>query len=70
VVDCQCFLGGLLVVAFAGLLLVAGFFLSEPLIKLIDLMFMMWVEFCGFVGSYLVCFHFLFCRFFAGCCRG
>jgi len=42
VVDYQCFLGLLPVVAIAGLFPV-GVFLSEPLIKLIDLMLMMWV---------------------------
>jgi hypothetical protein len=40
VVDNQCFFGLLLVVVIAGLLPVAVF-LSEPLIKLIDLMLMM-----------------------------
>jgi len=54
------FLGLLLVVAIAG-------FLSEPLIKLINLMLMIWVEWLlWFWGSYLICFSFpvlpVYCR--------
>jgi len=75
VVDYQCFYGLLLVVAIAGLLPVAAIFafpvcirlpvfLSEPLIKLIDLMLMMWVVWVLWFHRFI--FGLLFISGFAG----